>query len=260
VPKTITLNPNSFAKEKDYGVYPIDMMISQVEPNSPAELQGLKVGDYLLGAEGIAVLDRFSFSELIQNNAAKPMSVRIIRKGQIIPKKLLAETKTAEKMLGMESTIPFLGVELYNSYSEPEVSSDSVVRGNLMGSLSAAVSRSVEIGKMTAVGFAKLFQGQLSLKTLGGPIMIFQIAGKSLELGGLLAFFQMIAVLSISLGMINLLPIPVLDGGHFLFFVIEGVKGGPLNKKIIEVAQQVGLSILILLMLFTFYNDIMRFF
>jgi regulator of sigma E protease len=267
--KPILIDPSIFPtvsdamadKAQSLGLFPIDMMIIQVEKGSPADKQGLQIGDYIMGPEAAPLLDRFSFSELIQNSVDRPLAIRTMRGPEIQTKKIIAQSKASEKnILGIENAYPYLGIELFDSYAEAEISNSSKAQWQPLGALGAAIDRTIEIGKMTAVGFVKLAAGQLSLKTFGGPIMIFQIAGKSLEFGGLLSFFQMIAVLSISLGLINLLPIPVLDGGHFFFFLIEGIKGSPLNKRIIEIAQQVGLSILLLLMLFTFYNDIMRFF
>ena len=113
--------------------------------------------------------------------------------------------------------------------------------------------------ELMVVIIAKLIKGDISTNTLGGPIMIAQMAGDSAKAGvGSLIFF--IALISINLAIINLLPIPVLDGGHLLFFLIEAVKGSPVSIKVREVAQQVGLFILILLMILVFYNDITRIF
>jgi regulator of sigma E protease len=110
----------------------------------------------------------------------------------------------------------------------------------------------------TFVGFVKLFSGKLSLKSLGGPIMIFKVARESYDLGGLINFFRMIAILSVMIGLINLFPIPILDGGHILLFFIEKVKGSPIGIRKREIAQSIGLIIILSLMVFAFYNDIMR--
>jgi regulator of sigma E protease len=105
----------------------------------------------------------------------------------------------------------------------------------------------------------KLLTGGISIDTVGGPIMIAQMAGDQAK-AGISSLFQFIAVISVNLAVINLLPIPVLDGGHLLFFLIEAVMGRPVNLKVREIAQQVGMVILIMLMILVFYNDIVRLF
>jgi regulator of sigma E protease len=109
----------------------------------------------------------------------------------------------------------------------------------------------------TFLSIIKIFQKVIPAKTIGGPIAIFQMAGEQAKQGWLnLVFFM--ALLSVNLGILNLLPIPILDGGHIFFLVIEGVWGKPVSIKKQEIAQRVGMLLLISLMLFAFYNDIMR--
>ena len=112
---------------------------------------------------------------------------------------------------------------------------------------------------MTVTGLARLIKGTESVKTIGGPILIAQMAGHYAKKGiASLSFF--IAIISITLAIINFIPIPVLDGGHLLFFFLEAVIGRPIGLKIREVAQQAGMFLLIMLMIFVFYNDIARIF
>jgi regulator of sigma E protease len=123
--------------------------------------------------------------------------------------------------------------------------------------VSQSLSQTYQITELMVVIITKLIQGDVSVKTLGGPIMIAQMAGDSAKagVGSLIAF---IALISVNLAIINLLPIPVLDGGHLLFFLIEAIKGSPVSIKVREVAQQIGLFLLIMLMILVFYNDITR--
>jgi regulator of sigma E protease len=123
----------------------------------------------------------------------------------------------------------------------------------------AGVAQTYEISRLTILSIAKLITGSVSTKTLGGPIMIAEMAGQQAEAGFTnLVFF--IAVLSINLAVLNFLPIPVLDGGHLVFFFIEAIIRRPINTRMREVAQQAGIFILIMLMIFVFYNDISRIF
>jgi regulator of sigma E protease len=109
------------------------------------------------------------------------------------------------------------------------------------------------------VGIGKLITGQVSVKHVGGPILIGQMSGKAAS-EGVTSLFWFMAVVSINLGVINLFPIPILDGGHLLFFLIEGIMGQPLNVRHREIAQQIGLYLLILLMGLALYNDVARIF
>ena len=118
--------------------------------------------------------------------------------------------------------------------------------------------RTYELSKMMVIGVVKLIKGDISKDNLGGPIMIAQMAGDQAK-KGVASLLEFIALISINLGILNFLPIPVLDGGHLLFFIIEAVTGRPVSVKIREIAQQAGIVILVLLMVFAFYNDIMRF-
>ena len=111
--------------------------------------------------------------------------------------------------------------------------------------------------KMTLLSLYKMLEGVISPKNLGGPILIAQLAGKQAE-AGVIPFLFFMALLSINLGVLNLLPIPVLDGGHILFFLIEIAKGSPVKPKWREFAQTVGFAIIIILMIFVFYFDLTR--
>jgi regulator of sigma E protease len=130
---------------------------------------------------------------------------------------------------------------------------------NAFQAFSESLIQTYRVTELMVVIIVKLISGDISTDTIGGPIMIAQMAGDSAKagIGSLISF---IALISVNLAIINLLPIPVLDGGHLLFFSIEAVKGRPVSTKVREIAQQVGLFILLLLMVLVFYNDISRIF
>ena len=113
--------------------------------------------------------------------------------------------------------------------------------------------------KITLLAFYKMITGDVSPKNIGGPILIAQMAGQQAQ-EGVGNFLHFLAVLSINLGVLNLLPVPVLDGGHLLFFLVEAVIRKPVSVRVREMAQQVGICLLALLMVYAFYNDIVRFF
>jgi regulator of sigma E protease len=135
----------------------------------------------------------------------------------------------------------------------------TIEKGNAGRSISRAFYQTYDISKLTLQAFYKMVMGDVSPRNIGGPIMIAQMAGQQAQ-EGLGAFLGFLAVLSINLGVLNLLPVPVLDGGHLLFFMVEALIRRPVSIKYREMAQQVGICLLALLMVYAFYNDIVRFF
>ena len=123
--------------------------------------------------------------------------------------------------------------------------------------LGRGIRETVKITSMTFEMLWQMAKGLVSTDNLGGPIAIAQFAGQSAQ-GGVVTFLSFLAMISISLGVLNLLPIPVLDGGHLFFYVVEMIKGSPVSEAIMARAQQAGLFLLLLLMGFAFYNDITR--
>jgi regulator of sigma E protease len=164
----------------------------------------------------------------------------------IIPKKETYATPDGEqKEMGLIGIKP-AGHDVLKKYGLPEA-------------VSLGLKRTWDISALTLVSMVKLIQRVIPSSTIGGPIMIFQMAGEQASQGAL-NFFTFMAVISINLGVLNLLPIPILDGGHILFLGIEAVRRKPLSENAIMIAQRVGLVFLLSLMAFAFYNDIVRLF
>ena len=120
------------------------------------------------------------------------------------------------------------------------------------------LSETTENTVMTVVGLKKLLFGEVSAKSVGGPIMIGKLAGDTFSSRGWRDFLRIMAIISISLGVFNLIPVPILDGGHIVFAVIESMRGRPLSQRVQQTALKVGLSLILLLMVFALYNDISR--
>jgi regulator of sigma E protease len=163
----------------------------------------------------------------------------------------LPELKTSKNIFGEDVKRYAIGIASGGDFYPKKL--------NPFEALYESVRQTYKITYLTVLSIAKLIQGTVSAKTLGGPLMIAEMAGQQAREGiANLLFF--IALLSINLAVLNFLPIPVLDGGHLLFFFIEAAIGRPVNTKMREIAQQVGIFILIVLMIFVFYNDISRIF
>ena len=142
--------------------------------------------------------------------------------------------------------------------TEIEEAEISLLQVRQVGDLvNRAVWETYDMAYKMVVSIVKLATGSISVKNLGGPVLIASIAGKSLD-AGVIPFLQTMALISINLFLLNLLPIPVLDGGHLLFFLIEGIKGKPVSLKTVEIATQIGMVFILLLVALTFFNDISR--
>src|SRR4030066_741271 len=130
-------------------------------------------------------------------------------------------------------------------------------KSSLQGASADSIRRTWDISVLTVVSIVKLIQRVVPMETIGGPILIVQMAGEQAS-QGVLNFFLFMAIININLGILNLLPIPILDGGHILFLGIEAIRRKPLNEKVIEIAQRIGLAFIIMLFGFVLYNDFMR--
>jgi regulator of sigma E protease len=243
-----------FGDKKSVGLIGVEQLgrrIAAIEKDSPADKAGLKVGDDILSVDDTKIM---GFSDLKTAALDKPgqeLTFKILRDGQEQTLKVTPELKTAIDLKGKEVSGGYLGfgisgVMLTESYSLP----GAILRG---------LDESWDRIYLISVSIKKLITGSISPKNIGGPILIFQVYGQQAE-QGLIYFVLLTAFLSINLGLLNLLPIPVLDGGHILFFLIEIIKGKPISEANRERAAQVGLFMLLTLMIFAFYNDIMRVF
>ncbi len=231
------------------GLYILKPAIGKIEKDSPAYEAGLKPGDEIVAIGDTPIDSWEKMAKKISGSGGKPLSFTIQRETQNLILTIRPEIKKDKNIFG----------EAVDRYIIGITSSGDAIRQKLnpIRALFESVVQTYNITKLTLVSIVKLIQGTLSLDTLGGPIMIADLAGKQAKEGiGNLAFFT--ALLSVNLGILNFLPIPVLDGGHLLFFIIELMIGRPVNQKVRERAQQIGLFILIFLMILVIYNDVTR--
>jgi regulator of sigma E protease len=229
----------------------LSSQIGEVQKDTPAERAGLKTDDTVVAIDEKPVESWDEIKESIQKNGGKEMTLTVDRQGKQEILKITPEEKDGKNLLGDSTKEWRIGVSPKGSYK--------IKRYDPLTAVVMGTKRTYEVTELTFLGIIRLIQGRIPASTIGGPILIAQMAGQQASEGLLnIAFF--IAILSINLGVINFLPIPILDGGHLLFFMIEAVMGQPVSLKKREIAQQVGFFLLIALMFFAFYNDIMRFF
>jgi regulator of sigma E protease len=234
------------------GTYILKPSIGGVQENSPAETAGLQAGDMIMAIDGTPVTSWEEMAAMITASGGRSMAITIQRpEWDVFTAMVSPRVTTTKNLFGEDIQRYIIGIS-----SAGEVVNQ---RLNPIESLVESFKETYSITKLTIVSIVKLIQGTVSTKTLGGPIMIAELAGQQAREGAInLIFF--IALLSINLAIINFLPIPVLDGGHLLFFLIEAIIGRPLSIRMREIAQQTGIFILIMLMIFVFYNDISRIF
>jgi len=232
---------------------PLDTtQIATVSPDSPASLAGLKQGDVILSINGTKTDHWESISELISKSNGKPVTLSVQRGTATLELVSTPKSQETKSIFGeVTGTRYFIGI----SRSEETV----FEKVSIGKALAAGVTQTGAFIYLTFMGIIKMIQRVVPASEMGGPIFIAQIAGKQLE-AGWLNLLNFMGLLSVNLGILNLLPIPILDGGHLVFYSVEAIRRKPLGLKAQEVLQQIGLVILGSLMLFVFYNDLVRIF
>ena len=232
-----------------HGVPALLPVIGEVMADSPAMRAGLKQGDEILSINGKVINQWAEMTEIIHKSPNRPLQFAIKRAGHTLNLTITPEPKIVKDLFGEDKEVGMIGIKPSDKVT--------VVQYGLIEASDKALLKTGEIIYLTFVGIVKLFQKIIPADNIGGPILIFQLAEKTASLG-VISFLTFTAVISINLGILNLLPIPVLDGGHLLFFAIEAIRKRPLDDRIIVVSQKVGMALIIMLMAFAMYNDIFR--
>lgn len=239
------------------GLAPLKAVVGDVADGYPAKKAGLQKGDLIVAINNRAVDSWDTMKTIIAQCKGEPLTIRVVRKAESLTVEIVPVLFSEENVLGEKVDSYRIGISS-PGINIPDADRITIKRSPLKA-LVEGVDQTYQISRLTLLSIGKLIKGTVSTKTLGGPIMIAEMAGQQAKAGMTnLIFF--IAVLSINLAVLNFLPIPVLDGGHLMFFFIEAAIRRPINIRMREIAQQAGIFILILLMIFVFYNDITRIF
>jgi regulator of sigma E protease len=228
-------------------------VVMEAMPGSAAEAAGLQPEDRILAMDGQAITSTLEFSTYINARADQPVDLRISRDGVesdivITPKPSVVEGKT----------VGLLGIRMARLIEEG-------IRERLLFTSRSSVGDALykgavetwDLSVMTLRVMGRLITGEASIKNISGPITIANYAGKS-ALIGFSVFMSFLAIVSLSLGVLNLLPVPMLDGGHLLYYLIEIVKGSPVSEKVEEIGMRIGMAMVGVLMVLAIYNDITR--
>jgi regulator of sigma E protease len=234
-------------------VFPAD--VDTVDPDSPAERAGLKSGDRVVGADGETIRSWQQWVQFIRDRPGETTTVDVLRDGQ-----RLELTLTIGEAEDDGARIGRIGIG-----TATRLPADVVARFQaeqqygIFAAVGKSFSRTWEMTQLTFRLLGNMVVGQVSLRNASGPIMIAAYAGETAA-AGFTTFLGFLGIVSISLGVMNLLPVPILDGGQIVYQIAEWIKGSPLSERAMIVGQQIGLALLIALMGFVFYNDLTRIF
>jgi regulator of sigma E protease len=223
--------------------------IGGIKPDSPAALAGLQKGDQILAVDGVTVQRWDDLSLKIRQSGEHPLTLSVKRAEQVLEVRVVPQPMETTDIFGSKVTAVFIGISASETPATDKVGP--------LKALEQGVVYTFRLSRLTLTSIYKLVSREMPIKSLGGPILIAQVAGKQAELGASYLIHFM-AVLSVNLALLNLLPIPILDGGHLFFFMLEAVRRKPVPVKIREVAQALGLMMILALMLIVFYQDFLR--
>lgn len=258
---TITLAPTETIKSYNLdtmGIEGSDLYLSKVVEKSPAAEAGLLAGDRIIKINNTKINE---WEEVITNiksfDGKEPVSISVSRENQIVDLKITPQISAQTNAYGGEEKRYTIGIVPFANVADINII--NVKSKNLGAGLVKGVSHTWDYSVMTVLSFVRLFENKISPKHIGGVLSIGQAASETFKMG-INYFLQMMALISVNLFVLNLLPVPVLDGGHLVFYAIEVVKGAPLSLKKMEIAQQVGMVLLMSLMVFALFNDFSRIF
>jgi len=244
-PKTLTLRPEAATELKIgmSGLVPdMPAEIGKLKPGFPAEKAGIKANDKVIAVDGKTVYHWNQFSALVRDSKGKNLTLTVERDNRRMAIRVTPTEDSGRYVIGVEPVMRLI-----------------FKKHGFFESLSLGFDKTLEAIDLTFITLKKLVTFNLSIKTLGGPVMIAQMSGQAAA-AGLSAFLSLMAMISISLGILNLLPIPILDGGMVLFLVIEAIRKKPLSRRTMEISQSIGAAVLIALIAVVSYNDVVRMF
>jgi regulator of sigma E protease len=225
--------------------------VGEIMPGEAAARAGMRAGDRILAVDGASVSDWNDWVRIVRASPGQTLRVEVSRDGSPMELELVPEPRvTAEGEIGRIGAAAVVPDGYLDGF-------EAKIRLGPLEAVPAAIGKTWDMSLLTLRVVWGMVTGRMSVNNLGGPITIAQSAGRSAEVGGVF-FLKFLAILSISIGILNLLPIPVLDGGHLFYYLIEAVRGKPLSEAAQVVGQKIGLLVLALLMSLALYVDLNR--
>lgn len=230
---------------------PLPARIGQVVPDSAAERSGVQVGDLVLSVNGEPVAEWMELVRLVQEHPEELLQLEVERQGMRTLLDIVPDAKATDN----GQVVGYMGAAV-EQVEWPE-NMVREVQYSPFAAIPAAFAKTWQMIELTLESIYKMIQGLISVKNLSGPITIAKVASASAE-SGLETFINFLAYLSISLGVLNLLPIPMLDGGHLLYYFVEAVRGRPVSEQVQLLGLKIGMALLLSLMMLALYNDLLR--
>jgi regulator of sigma E protease len=225
--------------------------VGSVENGYPAYEAGIREGDTIVNIDGQNISEWGELMDVMSKSEAQNLKFTVKRDGTLIDYQITPKEIESKNIFGETIKRKVIGVTASNEFLTK--------KETLSGAVGKAGFQTYNLTKITIMGIVKLIEGSISPKQVGGPLLILEVAGKQAK-EGTKNLIYFIAIISINLAVINLLPIPVLDGGHIMFNLIEIVIRRKISQKFIDIAQKAGMGVLIAIMALAFFNDIVRLF
>ncbi len=242
---------------KLYGLYPSDTFIFNVVEDSPADKAGFKKGDRIISVNGTLVSHFEELIKAVNSYDGKPLQVELSRDGEKSEIFVTPELSNPDEKMGVTKKRYVMGVQPIAGGAASATFKWAISHPGQL--LQRGFSQTLKWTKLTFLGLWKMIAGEVSSKNIGSFISIGQMAKTTWSIG-MDQFLRIMAIISINLFIINLFPIPILDGGHIMFFTIEALRGAPLTTKSLEKAQLIGFVLLLILMSYALFNDVGRIF
>jgi regulator of sigma E protease len=252
-PRRVTVRTpfNEPAEAWSIGIRPyLSPVIGEVRPGMPAAEAGLRPGDRVAALNGQPIQTWDELAEAISSRAGEAITLTIEREGSRLDVSVTPQAEVERDALGAETKVGRIGI----ATATPQ----TYERLDALTALGRGVTTTWDLSVLTALSFWKLVTGAIPARNVGSVVQITVTAGQQAQ-QGFVPYARFVALISINLAILNLLPIPMLDGGHLLFFAIEAVLGRPLSVQKREIAQRIGLAVLLVVMGFALFNDLTRF-
>jgi regulator of sigma E protease len=236
----------------DLSIWRADTLVQSAPAGSAGERAGLRAGDKLVSVDGQRLVNGAQFIAAVSGAPDRTLSVGVERSG-----KQITLAVAVPRVVDQGRALGRLGITLAEGQRSWPPGSVEMHRSGPLEAVGVGVRKTWEMSALTVQMLWRILTGEVSAKNISGPISIAEFAGISASLG-LMAFLSFLAIISVSLGVLNLVPVPLLDGGQVVYQLVEAVKGSPLSERAQNFGQQVGIALLVVLMSLAFYNDISR--
>lgn len=231
----------------------IEPVVDQLVPDGAANRQGMQKGDKIIAIDGVKTPDWFDVVDIVQKSPEKLLKIDVERQGKILQLQVMPQGKRDN----MGNVTGMLGVQTKSAHITVPSQYKQTIQYTPVQAFGKAVQKTGEISSMILNSMTKMVRGLIGLENLSGPITIAKVAGQSAEMGWQ-TFISFMALMSVSLGILNLLPIPMLDGGHLVYYFIEAIRGKPVSEQIQMIGFKIGMVLLGSMMVLALFNDFMR--